>query len=66
MRATTSTPEPAGKPISTVIGLAGQSSARAEAAERKRANEASRTFNMRAFNMECLRRTGELAAMLRQ
>jgi len=43
MRATTSTPEPAGKPISTVIvGL-----------------------NMRAFSMECLRRRGELAAMLR-
>src|SRR5882672_1912018 len=46
MRATTSTPEPAGKPISTVIGLAGQSSAKAEAAERKNASEASRAFNM--------------------
>src|SRR5216683_7738166 len=46
MRATTSTPEPAGKPISTVIGLVGQSSAKAEAAERKNASEASRAFNM--------------------
>jgi hypothetical protein len=44
-----------------VIGLLGQSSTRAKAAERKSASEASK-----AVNMDWLRRNGELATMLRQ
>src|SRR5262249_6354310 len=46
MRATTSTPEPAGKPMSTPMGLVGQSSARAEAAERKSTSAANRALGI--------------------
>ena len=70
MRATTSTPEPAGKPISTVTGLAGQSSARAVvivATDRiSAAREPTRAFNMvtpeeRAVRLLCWGNDGRIA-----
>ena len=58
MRATTSTPEPAGKPIRMVMGLFGQSCAEAEAAERKSAARNAANEPTRAFSMVVSSRSG--------